>query len=182
MAEKNKYDMDFGRELLDDFNKLPDKAKELFFAYCVGIIHGNKSDIQEFVSIIGFLVEGDSPIEQIFAFAYNLVLWDNDFIQTEWAKYETQKEISVNNRKYRADFYFHTPSKNGSLDLIVECDGHDFHKLTKQQVEKDNERDFDLKRAGYEVIHFSGSQIYKDPYGCAEQVFEYLKGKCDGSL
>lgn len=182
MAERKMFDMDFGRELLDDFNKLPDKAKELFFAYCVGVITGNHADIQEYVSIMGFRVEGDSPIEQIFAFAYNLVLWDNDAIQVEWAGYEPQKEILTNNHKYRADFYFNAPTKQGSINLIVECDGHDFHKLTKQQVAKDNERDFDLKRAGYEVIHFSGSQIYKDPYGCAEQVFEYLKGKCDGSL
>ena len=61
--------------------------------------------------------------------------------------------------------------------MVIECDGHDFHKLTKSRVSHDNQRDYDLKIAGYDVLHFSGSQIYSDPYKCAKEVYEYIKSK-----
>ena len=61
--------------------------------------------------------------------------------------------------------------------LVIECDGHEFHKLTKEQVKHDNERDFNLKDCGYDVIHFSGSQIYENPWKCADEVCRYLTQK-----
>jgi very-short-patch-repair endonuclease len=41
--------------------------------------------------------------------------------------------------------------------LVVECDGHDFHEKTKQQVTKDNRRERELQIAGWHVFRFSGS-------------------------
>ena len=179
-----KYDLENGREVSDDFNRLPDRAKELFFAFCLSDKHDNPTDITDFIITMGFEVNGNSPIEQIFSFAYSLVIWNHGFIEYDWANYpESQKEIATEGHKYRVDFCFHTPKADGtSLDLVIECDGHEFHKATKEQVARDNERDFNLKKAGYEVIHFSGSQLYKEPYECAERVFDYIRGKANGNL
>lgn len=54
--------------------------------------------------------------------------------------------------------------------LVVECDGHDFHEKTKAQAARDKARDRDLVMAGYEVFRFTGSELWRDPWGCAEQV------------
>lgn len=64
--------------------------------------------------------------------------------------------------------------------VLVECDGHNYHEVTKQQVTKRNERDLNLKKAGYDILHFSGSQIYNEPMKCAEDIFEYLVSKTKG--
>lgn len=71
-----------------------------------------------------------------------------------------------NNRKLR-----HRPGEK----LAIECDGHDFHEKTKAQVVKRNQRDMSLKKSGIDVIHFSGSQIYSDPFGCARELIDYIK-------
>ena len=34
-----------------------------------------------------------------------------------------------------------------------------------------------LKKAGYDVLHLSGSQIYREPMKCARQVVEYINSK-----
>jgi very-short-patch-repair endonuclease len=58
--------------------------------------------------------------------------------------------------------------------VLVECDGHDFHEKTKEQVARDKKRDREIKSLGFEMLRFSGSEIYKDPTSCAKEVTEYL--------
>ena len=54
--------------------------------------------------------------------------------------------------------------------LVVECDGHEFHEKTREQAKKDKSRDRDLLSRGYPVMRFTGSEIYRAPLKCAEQV------------
>lgn len=61
-----------------------------------------------------------------------------------------------------------------SEKLVVECDGHKFHEKTPEQAKKDKSRDRDLLSRGYPVIRFTGSEIYRDPLKCAEQVVHDL--------
>jgi very-short-patch-repair endonuclease len=72
---------------------------------------------------------------------------------------------------YRVDFMVWSvaPTPSGDIKLlkfIIECDGHDFHEKTKQQVAYDKKRDRDLQALGFRVLRFSGSEIYKDPKAC----------------
>lgn len=61
--------------------------------------------------------------------------------------------------------------------LVVECDGHDFHERTKEQAKHDRSRDRDLVQRGYDVFRFTGSELWRDPLGCADQVHQWaLKG------
>lgn len=74
----------------------------------------------------------------------------------------------------RVDFIFHTCDPNGSWHrLIVECDGHDFHERTKEQAARDKSRDRHTVMAGYKVFRFTGSEIWRDPMGCAQQVSDW---------
>lgn len=61
--------------------------------------------------------------------------------------------------------------------LVVECDGHEFHERTKEQAAKDKSRDRALNGLGYDVFRFTGSELWRDPFGCAEQVYMWaLRG------
>lgn len=94
---------------------------------------------------------------------------------------EPQKQIG----RFRVDFLIsHVNVKRdfgpAMFQLVVECDGHDFHEKTKEQARKDKSRDRDLKVAGYEVFRFAGSEIFADSDKCAEQVADYLEGQFYG--
>ena len=68
-----------------------------------------------------------------------------------------------------------------SSHLVVECDGHDFHEKTKQQAQKDKERDRILQSCGYPVFRFTGSEIWKNPFDCAESIMKYLQERAKQS-
>lgn len=57
--------------------------------------------------------------------------------------------------------------------LVIECDGHDFHERTKEQAARDRSRDRALNAAGFDVFRFTGSELWRDPWGCADQVHEW---------
>lgn len=71
-----------------------------------------------------------------------------------------QAEIETVTKKYRVDFLLLYDTASYKINIVVECDGHDFHQKTKSQVEKDNLRDRDLIENGYQVLRYSGSEIY----------------------
>jgi very-short-patch-repair endonuclease len=58
--------------------------------------------------------------------------------------------------------------------MIVECDGHDFHERTKEQASSDKKRDRSLQAAGFLVFRFSGADIWRDVFGCATQALTAL--------
>lgn len=93
-----------------------------------------------------------------------------------WIYYLTNGQINLNPQRkittpdgqtFRVDFLID--------DIIVECDGYDFHDKTKEQATMDKQRDRLLKSVGYEVIRFSGSEIWGNPEKCAKEVIELLK-------
>lgn len=73
---------------------------------------------------------------------------------------------------YRVDFMLELKGKHDGVSLVVECDGHAFHERTKFQAERDKRRDRDITHAGYIVLRFTGSEIWRDPVECAISVFD----------
>ena len=65
-----------------------------------------------------------------------------------------------------------------NICFVIECDGYEFHQKTKKQVEQDNERQRALQKEGYEVIRFSGSEIYHRPKKCALEVKKIILSRC----
>lgn len=86
-----------------------------------------------------------------------------------WFKLEVQPTVL----SFRPDFLV-TCSLHGNefAKLIVECDGFDFHDRTKESAQRDKSRDRDLTSAGYRVLRFTGSEIYKAPLQLAGDVMK----------
>lgn len=59
-------------------------------------------------------------------------------------------------------------------EIVIECDGHDFHERTREQAERDRRRDRELQFAGYVVCRFTGTEIVRSPAACSREVFAYL--------
>lgn len=59
--------------------------------------------------------------------------------------------------------------------LIVECDGHDWHDRTKEQASSDRARDRSLQSFGMPVHRFTGSDIWSHPFRCAVEAVEALQ-------
>lgn len=174
--------LELAEYLLEEFEGLTHKSKILFFAYFFNE-YVEDSTIAYILSSGQFdYSECQSPIEEIFAVAYDLKLSLVGFPECEVLRLKPQEKIVVNNKTYYADFLLDVSSDNffvcdHDYKLVIECDGHEFHEKTKEQVEKRNNRDMDLKSAGYDVLHFSGSQIFKNPIECANKVFDYINSK-----
>ncbi|WP_426418222.1 DUF559 domain-containing protein [Bradyrhizobium genosp. A] len=73
---------------------------------------------------------------------------------------------------WRADFVLSAPSET-DRKLIIECDWHDFHERTKEQAARDRARDRAAVGAGYRILRFTGSEIYRDPMGCIREALKH---------
>lgn len=80
--------------------------------------------------------------------------------------------------RYRVDFLI-----AARLDLtgvvpnivVVECDGHDFHEKSKEQIRRDRRRDRELQEHGYAVLRYPGSEIIRAPKACVAEVMRHLQ-------
>ena len=98
-----------------------------------------------------------------------------------------QHEVVVRDQRYRLDFSI-VPEYDRAAkidaaglhcpDIAVELDGHDFHERTREQVAWRNQRDRDLQSDGWIVLHYSGSEVYKNP---TETVLD-CACKADGAI
>lgn len=149
------------------FLKLPRRCQEMIFEQ---LTREDGLGYKPF-EVYGLPGEIKSPIEQMFYLAFSVI--NLEYYNGRYS-IEPQFEIKVENKVYYADFIL-SLNNNDKLMLIVECDGHDFHKLTKEQVKRDNERDLALKKSGYEVIRFSGSQLYENAWKCADDVCSFIQ-------
>jgi very-short-patch-repair endonuclease len=129
----------------------------------------------------------ESPIEYAMAGALILaarekvpyVVYGQQFIKQWWTNgtksicFYPQARLG----KHRVDLliiYRDSPDSSWERAVIVECDGHDFHERTSEQAGKDKKRDRDLQALGYPVFRFTGSEIWKDMFGCASEVLAAL--------
>lgn len=67
--------------------------------------------------------------------------------------------------RYRADFLFE------NAKIIVELDGHAYHS-SKEQRTYDAQRDRFIAEQGYQVIRFTGTEVYKDAQKCAKELYK----------
>lgn len=118
-----------------------------------------------------------SPIEAIiFAYAlfsvdgYGEVSWEPFPGQNPPPDFGTVFGVQEQIGRYRVDFLFTSYCDTHVRKLAVECDGHDYHERTKEQAARDRARDRKLTSQGITVMRFTGSEIYKDPAGCVEEI------------
>lgn len=87
------------------------------------------------------------------------------FIRTT-GKYELEPQYSVG--EYHADFLVR------DTDILIECDGYDYHK-TKEQIALDYERERFFVKSGYRVIRFTGTEINNDPEQCCREIIDVIE-------
>lgn len=63
---------------------------------------------------------------------------------------------------------------NMAPSIGVEVDGHDFHEKTRAQVRRDKQRERAIVATGLRVLRFSGSELFRDACGCADEVVAAL--------
>jgi len=97
-----------------------------------------------------------TPIEQIM----------NDALIEKDITFKPQVKIG----RFLVDFV----AEIGNTKIIVECDGRDFHNPFH-----DAERDKELKLQGYQIIHFTGSEIYNNVESCLEKIQNSVVGNSD---
>ena len=161
----------------NNFNSLCDKAKFLIFQNIL------KKHSQEVMFFDVFEIEDDeiklSPIEQILCEAIKIYELDNPKVKFR-PIVDKQTKITAKGKTYVADFiiqdiYLKDEWTEVSLNepIIIECDGYEWHS-SKSQINRDYERENDLKLAGYNVFRFTGSQIYNNPYKCVKIIYEHI--------
>ena len=158
---------------LEKFRKLCDKAQEILFDALCNEEQGKFA----YLAVQGLpdKIVDMTPIEQIFCVA-NDVNFENELIS------EPQAKIVVNDKIYITDFVIYGVYKyhNGTIignfemnkPIIIELDGYEYHS-DKQQVNYDYERETNLKLAGYDVLRFTGSQIYNNVWECLKKIYQF---------
>jgi len=131
----------------------------------------------------------ESPIEKLFGAAATLS------IETIYRGFdyeigggitfdEAEKRLNKNKGKdgilfsqvmidqFRVDFLLlHRSGVAGNAGFVIECDGHEFHEKTKEQAARDKARDRSISSRSLQIMRFTGSEIWRDPFGCVFQVF-----------
>lgn len=80
--------------------------------------------------------------------------------------------IKIDSKGIRPDIYFWIPSRP-DIKIVVECDGFAYHS-DKATFRTDPQRDRALKALGYDVLRFSGSEIFNDPINAPHELAKYL--------
>lgn len=125
-----------------------------------------------------------SPIEQLFYVAIHLVASANlvDLLTHEDA-FTGKPGLSVIRQfrvgKYKVDFALRFWDRK---TVCVELDGHDFHDRNERQRRYEKARDRHLVSAGFLVIHFTGSEVVKDPCAVALEAFNLATGLQDVAI
>lgn len=72
----------------------------------------------------------------------------------------------------RIDFALFVPELNAPL-LFIECDGHEFHERTAGQAERDRKKDRKIQQASLPIVRFTGREINRDPFACADEILKF---------
>ena len=78
-----------------------------------------------------------------------------------------QREIGP----YRVDFT-HSRGLLRMKRFVVEIDGHDYHHASREQVRRDYERERYLEARGWQVVRFTGSEVYRAADKCVARLEE----------
>lgn len=175
-----------------EYSAMCERAKSLVFNYLL-----LQKDNESYLDILSNYEAFNSkltPIEQIFYVAFRLYTADFSFdtIQKTIIPFNAmlneeitpQQEVICEGKKYIIDFSIdfsckctddnrYVYPKLKDLKYAIELDGYNYHS-NKKQMEYDYKRENDLKKFGYTVIRFTGSQIYNEPLSCADTLITII--------
>lgn len=119
----------------------------------------------------------DSPIE--FLLIDELAERIQSFNMRSHFTYEIHlhEPIIVNDQTYKVDFLIAPIGRIHNVEypnLVIECDGHEYHEKTPEQATRDKRKDRVLQLAGYKILRFTGTEIYNSSSQCAKDVISFL--------
>jgi very-short-patch-repair endonuclease len=128
----------------------------------------------------------NSPIEQLFLIALRLVGEENfvivrlrdEFSDADDGDLEVVPQFKCGT--YFADFALKSKRPGGLV--CVELDGHAFHDRDEKQRRYEKKRDRYFTTKGHRVIHFTGSEVAKDPCAVALEAFNLATGMGDYAI
>jgi hypothetical protein len=104
-------------------------------------------------------------------FRYHYLRMTSSYHLTLQAKFPG---IIIDGKSIRPDLYFWLPSDK-NVKVIVECDGFEHHS-NKDSFVSDRKRDRVLQSKGFQVLRFSGSEIYNESVTVTSNILEFLWG------
>lgn len=121
-----------------------------------------------------FIQRCESPIEQLMTLALLSQLHADGLVsgESKFCHLFCQRTITTLKGIFRVDILLTGRVCGIDVQLVVECDGHDFHEKTKKQAAADKARDRALLTEGYTVLRFTGSEIWADADKCANEAVE----------
>jgi len=136
-----------------------------------------KDELRDWIAARHPSDKSESPVEQLFHSSLTL-LWDHLMLPRNASLAVTQQAPIGN---YRADFLFTvTKMEGGKARIVIELDGHDFHERTKEQASRDKARDRWMTSNGIEVLRFTGSDVWRNPFKCvaecADRIHQVMYG------
>ncbi len=75
-----------------------------------------------------------------------------------------------------ADFMVQGPAEP-TARIVIECDGAAFHRATSEQIDRDHRRDAFMRREGYVVLRFPGTEIYRSPEMVMRTIYKTLRAQ-----
>lgn len=142
-------------------------------------VAGVRSDVRH--AIAASARHTDSPIEAQFAAWFDaarghyLALGNVRFA----LRLHRQAWVELPTARYRLDFALEPldpwlagalVAEGLALRVGVELDGHDYHEKSRADVTKRNQRDRDLLTARWTILHFSGSELHRNPMNAVVEV------------
>lgn len=82
-----------------------------------------------------------------------------------------QRELTLDGQMYRIDFLV----EGAKAKIAIEIDGHAFHEKTPQQAMRDRARERTIVRHGYTIFRFTGSEVFRNPRKCVEEVVSLIE-------
>lgn len=130
------------------------------------------------------LLDCESPIEQLLSLeieriGLEMIVYFNPSIDV--LGITRQAEIAASGSKYRVDFLIevhYMQPKDRLIKFVVECDGFDYHS-SKEQMKSDYVRTRKLQENGYEMLKFTGTEIYNSAYKCAREILRAIVNKSE---
>ncbi len=104
-----------------------------------------------------------------FTFRYHYLQMKSSYHLTLQAKFPN---IIVDDKFIRPDLFFWLPADE-KVKIIIECDGFEHHS-DKDSFVSDRKRDRVLQSKGFQVLRYSGSEIYSEPVKVTGDILEYL--------
>lgn len=178
------------REVLLDYDRCTRLADELANARPGGLVLA--------VALRHVHTQAESPIEKVLFSAIVLgawerdrrtpLVWDDDALDPPNGRLHFRCQyrptsVHPSTRGMRADSLWFVPDRRADRDesgilgargpmIIIEADGHEWHKARFTQ---DKQRDRAFQRDGFTVMRFSGTEIWADPLGCAEEALTQFR-------